>query len=91
MTTTTMIEEVPTNSLSRKATATAIRRVRSSTNGKPMIVPARGDEGTNTWGMYCEIVHISPSTGAAARHTRYFVYGNHMFAASLIVCASKAT
>jgi hypothetical protein len=91
MTISTIIDDIQTESLSRNATARAIRRLRASDHNKPMIVPARGDEGTNTWGMYCEIVHVSSYNDAPVRHTRYFIYGNHMFAASRLADATKAT
>lgn len=60
----------------------------SSTLG-PYIVKARGGDGVGTLGLYLEVLSIG-SGDKPWRHTRYFVYGNKVYASSRPVGTTKA-
>ena len=76
-----------------------IRQLHTFKPTKPFIVKARGDDGVGSLGLYLELVARRDVKGAdgvtisnrPVRHTRYFVYGRTVYAASRGRDATKAT
>jgi hypothetical protein len=65
-----------------------INRLHNQDDTKPFIAKARGGEGVGTVGLYIEVITIRDMQ--PVRHTRYFVYGSTLYAASRSAGESKA-
>lgn len=64
-----------------------IRRAVNSDKWKHYVVPARGEDGTGTYGLYLEVVNETPGRES---HTRYFLVGQNLYASSRPKGATKA-
>lgn len=78
-----------TNTDQAKQVQTFIRHMSTQSYGKKNMVKAKADTGTGSLGLYAEFV-TRDTTGEPVRHSRYFVVGRHVYAASKTIGQTKA-